>query len=502
MTKAIKIAVIGAGPAAFGTIARLVQYKKDAMNLDIHVFSSGDADQEDQIVANYQERYEPADINDILKRGKSASNSGILPPRSFFKQAIEAHLGHESLKTGVKVSNTFGGIGNYWSSSVLPTHSIKDSLGDELGVLPEHYKFIADRIKISGSKNDSFTHFFDDASVNSAPISLGDGLSRLMGCWDRVDGSSLDLAFGVNRFAINTDLNDKNSCNQCGDCMYGCPRDAMFRAAKPIADFARTRLCNIVYEEVLSVKSQGDQVLLSTRLASHVFDKVFICSGALGSTSLLGRSYGAPDKAVELYDNLLWYFPAFSILPKSVRDHDKRVAFAEVAGGIYDHSDDSYNHLLISSLPDAVLDNVMGRNAVSKTLTRLMSRHLLIGAMYGSREEYIRYNVSPIAGEWKVTGRSQSVDTIGKTKFAAFQKSLALKGWHTHKSLVKENETSGHYSANLGVAYGIAHLAQHGRFDENVYVCDSSTWNGASMSQQHTFSIMANAVRLVQGVFN
>lgn len=502
MKEAHKVCVIGAGPAAFGTLARLVQLKKDGLSLDISVFSSGNADQEEQITAAYRERYEPRDINAILKKGKVLGSSGILPPRSFFNQALQSHEGKDGLKTEVKVSITFGGLGNYWSSSVFPTHSFSDPLSEKLGDLGAHYKFIADQISISGLKGDPLNHFFDDVSINNPPISSGKGLCKLKGRWDKVNGQNLDLAIGLNRFALNTHGDEKNGCVQCGDCMYGCPRDAMFRAAKPIEDFARQGMCEIVYEPVTMLKKEDQKVRLTTKENSYVFDKAFICTGALGSIELLGRSYGTPDKTVELYDNLLWYFPAFSVLPQAMRKRDKNFAFAELAGGIFDHTDEIYNHLLVSTLPDAVFDNMLGRNKVSQALSTWLTRHILIGAMYGSNKEFVRYRMGSVKGEWKALSLDKSVEAIDGAKFDLFKDHLARNGWRTSKRLVRENATSGHYTANLGIAYGIKNLARNGVFDDNVFVCDTSSWDGPSMSQQHTFTIMANAARIVQNTFS
>jgi|GEM_PF-7043601 len=502
MTEALKICVIGAGPAAFGTLARLVQLKKDGLALDISVFSSGEVDQEEQITASYRERYEPRDINAILKKGKALGASGILPPRSFFNQVLQSHQGNDGLKTEIKVSKTFGGLGNYWSSSVFPMHSFSDPINEKLGDLSIHYKFIADQISISGLKDDPLNHFFDDAAINNPPISVGKSLCKLKGRWDKVNGKNLDIAIGLNRFALNTHEDERNGCVQCGDCMYGCPRDAMFRAAKPIGDFARQGLCQIVHEPVMSVKKEGQKVRLKTEKNSHVFDKVFVCTGALGSVDLFGRSYGAPDKAVELYDNLLWYFPAFSFLPQTMRKRDKHFAFAELAGGIFDHSDDIYNHLLVSTLPEAVFDNMLGRNKVSQALTSWLSHHILIGAMYGSNKEFVRYGIGSVNGEWKALSIDKSVDAIDGAKFALFKDHLAQNGWRTSERLVMENATSGHYTANLGVAYAIKNLARDGLFDDNIFVCDTSSWDGPSMSQQHTFTIMANAARIVENTFS
>lgn len=495
----MKVAVIGGGPAAFGALARLVERKKAGEPLEIEVFSYGDENQEADIAAAYHERYSPSDINAILKAGKALGFGGALPPRSFNGQALQSHVGENGLKTEIKTSDTFGGIGNYWSGSAFPTHALSDPIGDLLEDLQDHYRFIAEQIPISGPGEDPLRAYFDDSHINNPPLSVSDGLAKLK-CEPEAQGPG--LAIGINRFALNTQPDHKNGCIQCGDCMYGCPRDALFRAAKSIDQFAQTGACRLTHEEVLKITSSDHGTELTTQSGTHSFDKVFVCAGALGSVDLMAQSFGAPSKPLYVYDNLLWYFPAISVWPRATRLRDQVFAFAELAGGIYDPTDKTYNHLLISTLPDAVMDNMLGRNGFSQALTRWFAHHLIIGAMYGSHDEYVRYRISQVGDAWKAVGIDKSVDAIPSGPFNLFKRHLAQHGWHTSRRLAMENGTSGHYSANLGEAYGIENLARTGAFDYNVFVCDSSSWNVASMSQQHTFTIMANASRIVQSAIS
>jgi len=487
----MKVAIIGAGPSAFGALARLVALKQAGENLDIVVFSTGDGDQENQITAAYKAAYTDQDINTALDADTS---SGIIPARRFLDHTMQKHM-EENVKTGIKVSSTFGGLGNYWSGSVFPVHAIHDPLTAVLGDLSAHYRFIAERIAVAGQSDDELAAFFDNSSINHPPIDIATGLQKLKVQTD-------DLALGLNRFALNTHANESNNCTQCGDCLYGCPRDALFRAAKPIAGFAASGQCSIVYDKVLTVNSVAQKVHIKTKGQDRTFDRAFVCAGALATVELLGRSYPAADKPVYIFDNLLWYFPVFSLMPRRTRLKSKDFGFAELAGGIFDRTDNSYNHVLISTLPQAVLDRKLGRNGFSRALTGLLSHHLIIGAMYGSHDQYSRYRIKQRGDEWKAVEVETSTDVIDSSKFSVLQKHLAGSGWWTNAKLAQVNDTSGHYTANLGAAYGLEDLAETGAFDDNLFVCDSSTWNSASMSQQHTFTIMANASKIVQAAFS
>jgi len=487
----MKVALIGAGPSAFGALARLVALKQAGERLEITVFSTGDVDQENQISTAYKSAHTDQDINAALVADTTA---GIMPARRFFDRAVQDHRG-DTVKTGIKVSSTFGGLGNYWSGSVFPVHALHDPLTAILGDLSAHYRFIGERMPVAGQVDDALAAFFDPGSINHPPIDIATGLEKLT---IRTDG----FALGRNRFALNSHAHESHGCTQCGDCLYGCPRDALFRAANPIAAFAAAGQCRIAYEKVFTVNSVAGKVQIKTAGQTHTFDRAFVCTGALGTVELLGRSYPAPDKPVYIFDNLLWYFPVFSLMPQRTRLKSKAFGFAELAGGVFNHADHSYNHVLISTLPQAVFDKRFGRSGFSKALTGLLSRHLIIGAMYGSHEQYARYRSEQRGDGWQAVDRETSTDTIDLRQFSVLQQHLARCGWRTSAKLAQANDTSGHYTANLGSAYGLKGLAKTGAFDDNLFVCDSSTWNSASMSQQHTFTIMANASKIVQAAFS
>ncbi|MFC1492088.1 hypothetical protein ACFLQ0_05840, partial [Nitrospinota bacterium] len=357
-------------------------------------------------------------------------------------------------------------------------------------------------IPISGERGDGLKRFFDDQHISMPSIDVVTGLQRLK--TDLVVKAMHGLKFfvGTNRFAVNTNPEDHNGCIQCGDCLYGCPRDAIFRAGKAIHEIASKGECTIKFKKVLTVRNSNRQVQLRTDRDENIYDRVFLCAGAPNTAEVVGRSFGEPARRIAIYDNLLWYFPVFSFFPKRTRLSESSFAFAELAGGMFDHSDLSYNHLLISSLPNAIVEYFVYRNLKSKFLTKLISNHLIIGAIYGSHEEYVKYHVGFHDGNMKFTEAKKSAEGINKKKFNVLRKHFSDHGWYTHRLMAFQHGTSGHYTGNLGEAYGVEDLPKTGRFRNNIYICDSSSWNMASMSQQHTFTIMAYASKVVQNAFN
>jgi ferredoxin len=497
----LRVGVVGGGPSAFGALARLVTLKKHGHEIEIDLFSVGDPEQEKFIAANYKQVYSNKDVNLIIKTLKQEKSGGLLPPRSFNLKTMQEYDG-VNITSGIKRSETFGGLGNYWSSSVFPMNRIFDPLYERLGDIEEHYKFLSELIPISGVRGDGMKTFFDDQHINMSSIDVASGLKKLKSDEGVEKKERFEILVGTNRFAVNTNSDDRDGCIHCGDCLYGCPRDAIFRAGKAIQKIASEGECNIKFEKVLTVRTSNRQVQLITDRGESIYDRIFLCAGAPNTIEIVGKSFGEPTRRITIYDNLLWYFPVFSFFPKKTRFLESSFAFAELAGGIFDHANLSYNHLLISSLPSAIVENFIYRNPISRVSTKLISNHLIVGAMYGSPEEYIKYHVKYYDGNMRLGEVEKSVDGMNKEKFDFLKKYLSDRGWYTHRMLAFQHDTSGHYTGNLGEAYDVEDLPKTGRFRDNIYICDSSSWNMASMSQQHTFTIMAYASKIVQNAFN
>lgn len=492
----MKIAIIGSGPAAFGALTRLTEMAK-RHDITIDVFTTGSRDQEVNLVGAYRECYTNSEINEHLKAGKKKSPGGVLPPRIFNGIELDSFT-NAARPTGIKVSNTFGGIGNYWSAATLPTLRHLDPIEKRLGDLSEHYKFISKSVFISGDPDDPLSHFFDGATVNAPAMEIAPRLKEL---FHRPDGKGdLEMAIGLNRFAIDTRPGHKNNCIYCGDCMYGCPRDAIFRAARVIHAIAAEGKCRICFEKADRVIPTGNGAIVETGRERYIYDRVLLCGGALNSMELIMKSYGAPARPLYLYDNMLWYFPAFSMRPKSTRLKDKTFAFAELAGGIFDHKNDQYSHILISTLPNAVAENKFYKNAFSALATNILSRHLILCAVYGTPQEYRRYQIGSSSQGPVVESVTTTAQNIAPEKFKYFRKHLANHGWRTNPAFVQKNDTSGHYTGNIGEAYRSEKTSETGRFDNNVFICDTSSWQASSMSQQHTFTVMANASRIASTI--
>ena len=149
----MRVGVVGGGPSAFGALARLVTLKNHGHEIEIDLFSVGDPDQEKLIAADYKQFYSDKDVNLIIKTLKQEEPGGLLPPRSFNLKTMQEYDG-VNITSGIKRSETFGGLGNYWSSSVFPVNRISDPLLEPLCDIEEHYKFLAELIPISGEKGD------------------------------------------------------------------------------------------------------------------------------------------------------------------------------------------------------------------------------------------------------------------------------------------------------------------------------------------------------------
>ena len=70
-------------------------------------------------------------------------------------------------------------------------------------------------------------------------------------------------------------------------------------------------------EEVEQIKLKDDQYeILTKNKNSLVFDKVFLCAGALNSAKIIIKSFGYPKNDIYLYDIPIRHLPIISLIPQ------------------------------------------------------------------------------------------------------------------------------------------------------------------------------------------
>ena len=189
-----------------------------------------------------------------------------------------------------------GGLSNAWGCGVA---KYSDSELKEFPFLPieinQSYEHIADRIGLSGSVGDDVSELFGLDEISQPPISLDQMNEYLLKNYHALQHKNLD-SFRLGRLrvaALSRDLGDRQACNQCGNCLWGCFRKSLYSAADEIYNLKKYP--NFFYRPGLitnSLTSNDEGVTIfgsekETQFAVQIqAKKVFLGAGTLASTRL------------------------------------------------------------------------------------------------------------------------------------------------------------------------------------------------------------------------
>ena len=485
----MNIAVIGSGASAFGVLMRLKEELK-GKNINITIISKN---------LNF--------INTIFSKNTDNKKTKLATKNSNNLHANIRHNFGNSFDE-IKITNSknliyniqhSGGLSDIWSgSAALPLLQDLQKWGIKINEIEPYYKIISNYLNLSGSKNEisNYKNSLNSIPykfVNCPPIRGHDLVKKLI--------QKLKNKISSNEFQINNNyvfLRDKHTCQycmNCDSCFSGCLNDSIFRPSKIINELILSKNFSYENENVESLKMFNNQYqVLTMSKKKLVFDKVFLCAGALNSAKIIIKSFNYPTNDVLIYDIPTKFFPIISKIPKLKIDK-KSFGFSSASGSIV-MNDDDYYHLLVGHLPNEYFQNKIQNKFASKILKNIFDKFCLYGTMYGSNKDFLTYKLSKnleIFSSQKE--RLKQIDTnlcdaINKLKLI-FSKS----GFLILSNFAVNGKSSSHYSSNLFNAYKI-NRNEKAEFNKNLHICDTSMLGASSSSQPHTFFIMANAYKI------
>ena len=219
----MKLLVIGTGPAGFSVLNYLVNEKK-IKNLSITIIDKGNAPNRPKPL-NGQEINEYYDS--IYKKLKSKRKFTFPPPKTQFSEQIPKYL--VGRKPIIFNSSVIGGLSNYWGATLLPfTENEFEEWPFSLKDVSKHYKKVSEIVKISGTR-DGLNEYFLNDYVSNPPLDIPKQLIELN---EVIKNSNHDQNYkilsGTNRCAVETNLENKNGCIYCGECMNGCVNNSIY----------------------------------------------------------------------------------------------------------------------------------------------------------------------------------------------------------------------------------------------------------------------------------
>ncbi len=490
----MNIAVIGSGASAFGVLMRLKKELKEN-NISITVISKD---------LNF--------MNTIFSKNiASKKNNIIFNKSSNLHTNIRHNFGHTFNEIKINNSNNLiynirhsGGLSDIWSgSAALPLLQDLTKWGFRSDEIEPYYKTISNYLNLSGKKNEisNYKKSFNSIPnefVNSPPIKEHDLVNKLI---QKLKNKTIR-----NDFHINTNyvfLRDKSKCQYCeicDSCFSGCLNDSIFRPSKIINELISNKNFSYENDNVDSLKIINNEYEITTENKKKIiFDKVFLCAGALNSAKIIIKSFDYPKNDVLIYDIPTKFFPIVSKIPKFKIDK-KSFGFSSASGSVI-MNNDNYYHILIGHLPKEYFKNKIQNKFISSLLKNISNKLFLYGTIYGSNKDFLSYKLTK---NFEITSsQKERLNQINNNLNDALKK--LKKIFYEGNFLILNNfaingKSSSHYSSNLFDAYKIKRNIC-AEFNKNLHICDTSILGAPSSSQPHTFFIMANAYRLADKAF-
>jgi len=128
------------------------------------------------------------------------------------------------------------------------------------------------------------------------------------------------IYFGSSRVAAAFDgRNDGPSCNSCGFCMHGCPRDLVYSSIHTLKELLKTNKLNYIPGLIAQrFIEDGDVVRVFAtdfvgKPRQFLGTRAFLAAGAINSSEILLRSLNLYDHTVELSDSQYYVFPLLQL---------------------------------------------------------------------------------------------------------------------------------------------------------------------------------------------
>jgi choline dehydrogenase-like flavoprotein len=318
--------VIGSGPSGVAGAAALIaagrevtmldagltlEQERETRRLRMAVAESNEWSEEDT-------RASRAPFEKKVDRAVKLHHGSDYPYRSV-AGAISIDYGNLSARS----SFAKGGLSNVWGAALLPFRR-EDTEDWPVAAteLENAHAAVLDMLPIAGARDDLAQLFPLPTRHLHTPRS-GKQIERLMATLarNRVKLARRGVMFGASRLAVQfSGRSQGESCNYCGQCLQGCPRDLIYSSRhtleKLIASGRLTYTKDVVVERI-SERGQSVEIHAVSPGGPTRFqgERVFLATGVFNSTAILLRSLGWFDRPVEIADAQYYVFPLLQIGP-------------------------------------------------------------------------------------------------------------------------------------------------------------------------------------------
>jgi choline dehydrogenase-like flavoprotein len=411
------------------------------------------------------------------------------------------------------LSFAVGGLSNVWGAGV---YRFNDKELEDFPIrardLDPFYDRLTSEIGISGCEDD-LTPFFGSGNGLLPPIELDQLSAGLLRQYSKRKRqmSRAGIYVGKPRVALLTqDLNERRSYDYYGLEFFKPNGPAIYNSSYTLNDLRKRS--NIHYRagslvERFEETREGVKVFarnIKTK-ATEEFDgrKLVLAAGTISTSKIVLSSYNDYASRLPLLDNAVSYIPFLA--PRFIGVPQENRFFSGVQLNVVyrKHEDDtpiqgSFYGVMGLLRSDLLLDlplSIRGNLIAAKHLTPALGVLYLLYPDYAEADNYLR--LTP-GGELEIRYRQKSMGQIERKFISAFWRLGYLSlpslckypapgnSFHYAGTLPMKADPRGKYVTSMnGLLSGTTH----------VYVVDGANFSSLP-SKNHTFTIMANAMRI------
>jgi len=321
----VRVLIVGAGPAAAAVAIALSK----SLDVEVQVLDVGGRLEEENEVARLRmSQSDPSgwatgDLRTI-RQTAVASKSHRIPEKRIFGSdfpfrnfgQLDGVSSERDLNSHV-VSGAYGGFSNTWGAQTMVfSEATFDDWPFPRSELEQDYRAILGTIPYSAEEDDLAEYFPLWGEADALPP-LSEGPDRILRAYDRnrVKVRRQGVLVGKARLAMRG-----AQCVSCGLCMTGCPYSLVYSASHTFDDLVRSGRVDYVGGHVaLELGEQEGQPfvaarsLTSGRIETFHADKVFVATGALGTTRLVAHSLGMWSRRIHMSESAQFLVPLLSL---------------------------------------------------------------------------------------------------------------------------------------------------------------------------------------------
>lgn len=411
--------ILGSGPAAVACAYALTKQGHHVTVLDAGTDLEPERQQVVQrLMALEYDDWDKASLN-VLREGAGATASGVPLKRvygsDFPYRGAKEYLAIEQDHVTAFTSLAKGGLSNVWGSAVMPYRP--SDLGDwpiaARDALPSAYAGVFEFLPLAATEDDladAFPLYARRLHTFTPSPQAKDLLLRMNRNREKL--RQRGITFGRSRLAVLADNDSQQrGCVYCGMCMYGCPRDLIYRSGQTLDALIRagkvTYIRDIVVEQI-----QEDQNSVYLRARDRIgggngvieAERVFVACGGLGTARLMLRSLHSEGTNLIMRDSQYFLLPVVALKGQPSATRSRLHTLAQVFIEIEDKRLSSYPmHLQLYTYNDLYANAMRAMFGsiyplISPPASVLLGRLMVI-------QGYLHSNVSSTATVTLVNGR-------------------------------------------------------------------------------------------------